>query len=153
MNFRASALVLFLGLLLCVGCGPDVSTYPVKGKVVYADDGSPVPKGLIEFAPLDDEGHSAIGAIKDDGTFTVTTSEGADGAAPGNYVVTVRVMEAPAGPAPDPDNPGADPALVTPAAAPKSLVHRKYQTPDTSDLKVEVKAESNDFTLKVERPE
>ena len=85
------------GLFVLTGCGSGhpAPTYPVTGKVVFSDDGTPLSTGgsiLWESVP-DEPGvlpFNASGAIQADGTFELTTFEEGDGAVAGEHRVLVR---------------------------------------------------------------
>lgn len=82
-----------LTLLICsYGCGPDkVTTYPVSGRVQFAD-GEPVRTGTIELESKD-HGTSAIGTIQEDGTFVLGTYTPNDGAAAGKHqAIVVQII-------------------------------------------------------------
>lgn len=146
MKWRMPAsLILGLALFGLAGCGSGLNTYPVTGKVVFADDQSPVPRGHIEFTPAVGGGPSAVSRIGEDGTFTLITSEDAEGAEPGKYKVTIRAQEKVDVQLNESGEPAGD---VEPA---KSLIDTKYSSPSTTDLEYEVKAEDNNFTIPVER--
>lgn len=86
-------------LLLClagttfVGCGgggaEELTTVAVKGTVTF--NGESKTSGQVTFTPVregkDEERPTVIGTIGSDGTFTLTTYEEGDGAAPGDYTV------------------------------------------------------------------
>jgi hypothetical protein len=82
---RAVKVIVLLTLLACaVGCGDDrLPTYPVLGKVVFAD-GSPVKLGTIECLS-ETHGVQATGSINRDGTFTLKTYRDNDGAVEGTH--------------------------------------------------------------------
>lgn len=88
--------MMLLFILGLVGCGSDSPhVVPVKGKVSY--QGKPLTSGTVMLVP-DGDGFGATGQIQPDGTFTLTSFKQNDGAAPGNYKVTVEVFpEATAG--------------------------------------------------------
>ena len=125
-----------LALLTAGGCGSN-RTHPVRGKLVYEDNGQPVKElaGYEVTFTSEKLGKSSRGTIRDDGTFELGTVKENDGAYPGEYVVILtqphRVAERPG---------GGDP-----------VVDLAYEDPGKSDLKVEVKPEANDFTLKLRR--
>ena len=135
--FRRIAPWLFL-LVACVplvGCGN--KTYPVEGQVVF-DDGT-VAKELAGYLVMfQSEAHktSADGLIQADGTFKMSTATPGDGAMLGTHRIAITP------PLPDIHK---GPAPVRIAA--------KYGQFDTSALTVEIKAETNRITLKVERAE
>ena len=95
MSIRPTPLVLLAALGLVAGCGdstitqPSVSTYPVEGKILLPD-GKPLTEGEVRFLPVKPEvGREAAGKIKPDGTFTLTTYKPDDGAAEGEYNVSI----------------------------------------------------------------
>lgn len=78
------------------GCGAasrvdQVPVVPVTGKVVF--QGQPTPGALVVYHPAQ-EGALALppaqATVRDDGTYTLTTYTANDGAAPGEYKVTVE---------------------------------------------------------------
>lgn len=79
---------------LAAGCGGR-ATYPVEGSVVWADDGAPAKElagGMVQFELDADAPKDAVsprGAIRDDGTFRLTTFADGDGAPAGRYRVLV----------------------------------------------------------------
>lgn len=88
---RFAALVTCAALLSLSGCGENLpSRYPVEGQVNY--QGKPLVEGTVLFHPL---GAAAPGlaqpmAITDaEGKFRLTTAQPNDGAAPGEYAITV----------------------------------------------------------------
>ena len=118
-----SCLVAALGLAGCgsfagPGKGSLASTIPVKGKALFR--GKPLTGGTVEFEPVN-AGMLASGSILADGTFTLRSSNGAEGAVAGKHRVTVSETKEP--------------------------VPRKYSRPATSGLEVEVSAEKPDVTL------
>jgi len=78
--------------LFCfVGCGSDqVTTYPVKGRIVF-QDGSPVRTGTVELESKQFD-TTATGSINHDGTFLLGTYTPNDGAAEGQHNVIVVQM-------------------------------------------------------------
>ncbi len=134
---------LFTGLL--VGCSSDeFKTYPVRGKVVFAD-GSPLAVGKIYIETRDKKyglGIGATGNIREDGIFEIRTYKPGDGAPPGEYIVFIRGAETGGtiGMRPEDRRPGT------------ALIHQKYLNAGTTDLKIQIKQGPNDFELVVERP-
>lgn len=134
MKWRVS-LSMALGLALLVGCGR--STYPVRGRIVGQGEDAPV-KGLKDYLvslQSVDQPVGATGVVQEDGTFQVGSQRTDDGAAPGRYKV---VIVPPAG-------------LGGDAPRPKSILDPKYETFETSGLEIEVKPQTNDVTLTVQR--
>ncbi|MCI0683936.1 MAG: hypothetical protein L0Y71_17655 [Gemmataceae bacterium] len=125
--------VLWLGpaallMLVLAGCGRAPLT-PVNGKVTYK--GLALQSGVIVFTPdatRGERGAIAVGKIRDDGSYTLYTSDAA-GAAAGWYRVTVSALAAT--------------SFSQPAgqgfAYPQSLVPEKYRDPDLSMLACEIK--------------
>lgn len=119
------------------GCSaPDFGVVPVSGTVKYSD-GS-IPKGdiaTITFEPDTSKADSkaATGDIMEDGTFKLTTADPHDGALPGEYKVTVMIME----------------------GYPEGVlgVADEYRDKNTTPLKATVKPSGNDpFEFTIERP-
>jgi hypothetical protein len=118
------------------GCGRSAAYVPVTGTVKYSD-GS-VPTGdvaTVTFQPAESGPNSkgASGTINKDGTFTLQSVQPNDGARPGDYQVTVHVMQGyPRG---------------------RSLVAETFTKPDTTPLKATVEdSGENRFDFIVERP-
>ncbi len=125
--------------ILLAGCGESnrpifQTTYPVRGRVVLAK-GSPVPGGQLEFHPENPELPEARAAIKSDGTFVVGTYKVNDGAVPGRFTVTIDALVY--------DKAG---NLRTSKSLP---IPRKYADVRTSGLQVEIRAEPNEVTLRL----
>ena len=126
------------------GSGHPAPTYPVTGKVVFSDDGTPLSTGgaiLWESTP-DEPGEllfNARGAIQADGTFELTTFEEGDGAVAGEHRVLVR-----------PKRDASD--WTERGIVPRPVIAQRLESYETSELRFTVKEESNDFTVTVERP-
>jgi hypothetical protein len=150
-------LTVALGLLIVLGCSDTTGLekrYPVSGMVTYK--GTAVDHGTINFMPVDNtKGRAATGNIEN-GSYSLTTAAEGDGALPGQYNVTVNSLEVS-------DN--AELKAMTGGGggqfphtkefakardAAKHLIPMKYSSLTSSDLKAEVKQESNkiDFDLK-----
>jgi hypothetical protein len=126
-----------VGLFLAVGavrpgCGPAENLpecAPVSGKVTI--NGQPLSNAMITFHP--EKGENRGQAASDaEGKYTLTTYASEDGAVVGKHTVTVERYILPM-----PSTPGGK----LPTA--KSEVPKKYFTPETSPLKVEVKSGQN----------
>jgi hypothetical protein len=122
--------------LALTGCGRGDQHVPVTGTVKFAD-GS-VPKGVIAsitFQPASagPESKGASSTIAEDGSFSLRTVQPGDGALPGDYLVTVNVMDAyPRG---------------------KSVVADKFTKATDTPLKATVDADGdNIFPFVVEKP-
>ena len=93
MNRSVLALIcVYSSALLLSGCGDKLATYPVQGKVQFAN-GKPLPGGSVEFLTKDAEGKAvnARGAIQSDGTFQLKTRD-KDGAIPGKHQIIVMPL-------------------------------------------------------------
>jgi hypothetical protein len=125
-----------LGILNLAGCNLN-NRYPVHGQLVYEDNGEPVKElnGFDVTFTSDKLGLSARGTVGADGTFDLGTNADRDGATPGEYVVILT----------QPHRRPERPFVGDP------VVDLAYEEPDQSDLKAEVKAETNNFTFKLRR--
>jgi hypothetical protein len=119
------------------GCGDNLKTIPVSGKVTVR--GKPLPLGSVSYVPDAAKGNEArvtpSGALDADGNYHLT-SKGKPGAPPGWYKVVVRTMVA-----------GMDPAES--AKAPK--INSSYGSPATTPLSLEVapNTASENYDLKL----
>ena len=127
------------GLSGCGGGGQERAVAPVKGKVTA--NGQPVKGGSVTFRPTAQvagksgvTGKPASGAVKDDGTFVLSTYGDGDGAVIGKHVVTFTPFMK--GPESDDDKPAPSPYA---GMVPKS--------PD-----VEVKPGANDIAIELAKP-
>ena len=123
------------------GCGnSSPKTIRVTGSVTF--DGKAMTKGKVTFLPIregDGElNRPAIGTIKPDGTYELSTFKPGDGAIPGKYKVTVVDETVP------------DPEEVTKGATATSSIPGGYASPATSGLTADVTDGSGkfDFELK-----
>ena len=123
-----------LFVIVLAGCGKQ---QPVSGKIIYAD-GTPMPGGgQITFTPLEPQNkQSALGMIKEDGTYRMGTTGEADGVAEGKYGITII-------PTP-PKNPNRPPPGWPP-------LHKKYTNYKTSELECIVKRGQNTHDITVEK--
>lgn len=115
-------------LISCAGCGPNDGIVPVTG-IAKLKDGTPLPGGRV-FLTGGEKG--ANGQIKPDGTFVLGTATMSDGAKPGTYKVFVVG-------AAEPDTRSYDDRAMGIGKAPPSLIHPRYNSASTSDLRVEIK--------------
>jgi hypothetical protein len=128
------ALVAAIAIVPVSGCG---DRYSVTGRVLY-EDGTPVEAGtVIAEGVVDGKPVGLQGNIGPDGRFALGGTRRGDGAVPGTY----RVMVVP-------------PALGDSemAQGKRPAVAGKYGRYETSGLTLEVKAQSNELTLRVTRP-
>ncbi|SIO57072.1 hypothetical protein SAMN05444166_5340 [Singulisphaera sp. GP187] len=145
-------------VVISPGCGDDSglsARYPVTGKVTYK--GVPVKKAAINFQPNDPDGRPAGGKVEN-GEFVLTTLSPSDGAIPGKYKVTVDDRELDADAIQSQADAEGKKKGVSYAVIPqhlqanalkkmKSVLPGKYQIASTSDIEVEVKAETNTLTF------
>ena len=130
-------MIVALSLLLMQLAGCSSGTVPLSGKVVFSDDGAPVPIGTVCFS----DGKSASrGTIKEDGTFVMGFVRMEDGIPPGRYTVYFIGVELP--------DPAKDQASMDNTSP---LIDRKYTKPDTSGLEVEITAATKTMEFKLDR--
>jgi hypothetical protein len=95
-SFKPKGLALLCFLTAVCSChkpAPPPALYPVHGNVRV--DGKLLEAGVVEFQPLEELGHNALGEIQPDGDFSLSiVHEGKrfKGAVPGAYRVTVLFM-------------------------------------------------------------
>lgn len=143
LQFLLLVSVALASLVIIAGCGDGhPKTYPVNGKVVFAD-GSPLTTGgvvlcqsvVVEGAPV-----NARGAINTDGTFTLTTFVDGDGAISGKHRVLVRAKR--------------DTADFTERGMlPRPIIDPKLESFETSGLEFSVEDKDNEWKLIVKRPQ
>lgn len=114
------------------GCSKTKSEgiYPVRGSVLV--NGEPAEYANVLFVPKDPDGQRASAIVGVDGEFRLTTMREFDGAAPGEYQVTISWAK--------PKNPDAGEPDFGPELLPK-----KYQDPAKTDLHVEIIASDNEL--------
>jgi len=127
MNY-SGRFVLITGLLVVLnvtGCGPTrPAMTPVEGKVLF--NGEPLTFGCVIFQP--DEGWPAVGHLRPDGTFKLTTYKEGDGAVIGRNRVRVTCFEGQR-----PDSPNGDERPLG-----KSLIPTRYGNIDESNIAFDV---------------
>ena len=137
-----------LSAFCCVaalGCSNNV---PLKGQVVYSDNGEPVTKGLIMF---ESSKFMSRGEIQQDGTFVVGSLKGNDGIPPGDYRISIvgaiesREVAPPRGAAAQSGVAAARPMSITP------LIDPKYERVSTSGLTLTVDRSTREHTVVVDR--
>jgi hypothetical protein len=102
------------------GSGHGLSLGRVQGKVTYM--GEPVKFGTVFFVPdvsKGTDGPSAMGIIKDDGTYILSTDSGGDGALVGHHKVGVVGLD------PTPITKADAPPLPNPEEAPLEFMKAK----------------------------
>lgn len=77
-----------LAALLFLGCGGP-KNYPVRGKVVFQNDGRPLRGGTVLFERVEEPKEQASGELDDDGLFELGNTRGL-GAIPGEYQVLLE---------------------------------------------------------------
>lgn len=125
-----------------VGCEPGrKATYPVSGKVVFADGSPLITGGIVLFESIAAEGQSVIarGVVQDDGTFRLSTFEEGDGARAGKYRILVRAKRD----ATDYRERG---------IIPRPVIDSRYENYETSGLQFTVEENNNEFKVVVNRP-
>ncbi len=114
--------------LMPLGCRDDTGrkpTFAVTGKVLI--DSKPAEHATVVFHPVGVSGPEVVkprGTVKTDGTFTLTTYDGNDGAPTGDYLVTVELWL----------------AGVRPDEPPSNRLNVKFARPETSGLTATVLA-------------
>ncbi len=140
-QIRASRSWLIIVLLpvLLVGCG---KTLPATVTGIVTLDGQSLPEGprvtgSVIFYPVS-SGAASYGTVTSDGKYSMKTG-GTQGLKPGEYRVTVRVVDI------DPPPTGG----YNNAPASKMLTPSRYQDRELTDLKVTVIQEKNEIDLKL----
>lgn len=132
MTCGMKLVIALVGVMLLLGCGAN-DKGKVSGTVTFA--GQPVTGGSISFAPVAGSGTApgrvATGAVRSDGTFSLSTDKDEDGAMIGRHEI-VYTAPTVGGEAPDP-------------AAAKS----PYDGLVPSEPHVEVKAGANTFKIEL----
>lgn len=121
-----AAAALSLLIAATAGCQSKSSVVPVRGKVTM--DGKPLTKGMIATLPAAGRGANAI--IQPDGTFELRTFAKNDGATVGVHKVAIVANDAPTNGGPE-------------AGSGKSLVPKRYTSPETSGLTIDVQVGDN----------
>ena len=146
------------------GCSGDtgsavkVPVFKVTGKVTML--GKPISGALIGFAPKDTQPF-AMGRTNSEGVYTLTTYDAGDGAAKGDYSVTVAKPVVPANLPPPPTGPthGAGGVVTLPAHAAKGaktgaineggLIPDAYSSSSQTPLKFTVEAKDNVYDIEI----
>jgi len=150
----ARAAILAFAALLAIGCGSR-GLGKVTGKVTVG--GVPVAGGTIMFYPA--EGSGAVGAVGQDGVYTLTTHKPGDGATIGSHKVAIHATSVGPGTMEVPksldDELRGSPANAGKVLVPGKvtwLVPEKYSTPDQSPLTAQVKAGNNTIDFEIPKP-
>ena len=92
---RLALQMAILGVLcsLSIGCSKrSVKVYPVRGEVYF--NGQPAEGATVHFHPVDKKAcPPAFATVNEDGAYSLTTFKTDDGAAAGEYIVTVNWLE------------------------------------------------------------
>jgi hypothetical protein len=126
-------------VLLLASCGSNLpKTIRVSGQVTF--DGQPPPAaGSVLFLPIEAaEGfpsRPASGAFGTDGSFKAKTFEPGDGLMPGKYLLAIECWDTPPSMQ---GNPG------------KSHVPKKYQSPQTSEFKLDITRDMGPQEIKLD---
>jgi hypothetical protein len=128
IDWFATSLVIFC-VAVC-GCSKTKSEgiYPVRGSVIV--NGEPAEYANVLFVPKDPDGQKASATVDELGEFRLTTMREFDGAAPGEYEVTISWAK--------PKNPDDREPDYGPELLPKN-----YQDPRKSGITFEVQAGDN----------
>ena len=133
--------VLVAVVVVSWGCSSKEPTYPVKGKVVYQDDGSPAASGVsIVFESTKEPYPRATGEIQPDGSFVLSTDRPDNGAIQGPHRISITTIAT--------DGTGTDLSVQM-----SKKIDPKYFEFRTSGLTADIKPnDTNDIVVKVERP-
>jgi len=118
---------LCLGAVGCQKNDARIATFPVSGKVLK--NGNPINYATVVFHPLnasDESSGNPRGVTNPDGTFTLTTYDGNDGAPAGDYQVTIQQW-----------------LTEKPEEGPKNQLKPKYSDPKTSQLTAKISEGNN----------
>jgi hypothetical protein len=127
-------LVVAAAWLAAAGCSPGPRAYPVKGKVVFKDNGKPLGSGTVLFESVADPNQRASGEIQADGTYTLANNVGANGAVEGEHRVLIMTP------------------LPEYGQNPRGPFDPRYQRFDTSGLRYTVKPGENNYEIQLDRP-
>jgi hypothetical protein len=123
---------LALAACLCSSCGNGQKpVYPVHGRVLY--NGKPAEHAIVVFHPRDEAEGEPVkprGKVGADGSFTLTTYQGNDGAPVGEYRVTVELWL----------------SSARGDEGPTSRLPPRYARPETSGLTATINAGSTELT-------
>jgi hypothetical protein len=133
---RIVALIFAAAIVGQSGCGRDSAdgVYPVRGRVLF--QGKPTVHAQVTLHPVGTSGRDAVhpvGEVDDQGYFTLTSVHKGDGAAPGEYRVTVSWYLA------RPVRPNSDETSTT------NYLPARYSRADTSGLTAVVTPGNNEL--------
>ena len=135
----AQLAILGIASLLLTGCGGNLpKTIKVSGRVTFDGHNPPAP-GKVYFLPIEPAAgfpsRPANGDYDRDGYFKATTFEPGDGLMPAKYLISIESWDAPPNMS---GNPG------------KSFVPKKYQSPQTSDFKLDITPQTRPQDIKLD---
>jgi hypothetical protein len=135
MRFSLHSIVVVVALV-ALGCG-DTNRVKVRGKVTFADDGSPLTRGIV---CLDNDKLMARGTLQSDGNYAIGVEKDGRGIPPGSYKVSILFAQE-----------------EIPGGAPYSprynkLIDDKYASRNTSGIEIVVDSSTTRFDMKVDRP-
>jgi hypothetical protein len=152
-NYYCTFLFVFVligSILITCGCGSKAKLdglAPAQGIVTL--DNVPVTGASVSFSPVSGSGtmRAAAGQTNEQGQFVMTTLSPQDGVTPGEFIVTVVKYEKyGTPPAKKVDESGED---ITPPHPEKNVLPPKYESRESSDIKVTVPA-AGDKNIKIE---
>lgn len=144
-NYILICFIISWGLITITGCGKNC---PVRGKIVFSDNGSPVTQGTIVFDNGKENGHAEINP---DGSFVAGLQKPGNGLTKGTWNVSIlgaekrveaKEIKMPLG--------GSSIPMTPESIVP--LIDDKYKRPETSGLSITVDGSVSEFELKVDRP-
>ncbi len=143
----AVCLAFLIGFSGCAPAGADhPDTASVTGTVTY--NGEAVEGATVSFSPAEAGGQGAIGKTDAQGSFTVQTQWGAEGAVPGSYKVSITKSEGHV--TSDEDMETAQIGEDAAAAPVADALPAKYGSAGTSELTADVTADGeNNFTFEL----
>ena len=131
---NVSLFIIALFVPIALGCGS--GKVSLRGTVTYSDDGTPLEAGTVSFQA---DASFARGVINKDGTYTASSVSAKDGLPPGHYKVYISGANRQVGVA----------ASGEPNLEP--LIDKKYESPETSGLAVDVDRSTKTFDIQVDR--
>ena len=131
-----------VAIVCASGCGAGQPlTFPVTGRVEYSDGQPLTTGGVVLFESLDTENTpvTARGAIREDGTFDITTYSEGDGAVPGTHRVLVRAKRDAS-------------EFLEQGITPRPVIDPRFEKYESSGLQFTVGETDNTFKIVVNRP-
>ncbi|MCL2117883.1 MAG: hypothetical protein FWH27_05585 [Planctomycetaceae bacterium] len=134
-------IVICLLAFVAVSVGCSSGNVGLKGTVVFTDDKTPVPNGIICF---DSGTINARGTIKSDGTFVMGSLKETDGLPPGDYRVFFIDVQEQTGERTGAPGDASEPVYT-------SLIDSKYLSPDRSGLTANVTKDTKTLSFELDR--